>query len=129
MFSKAGCLIEGAKIGFFDGNITHLSQNMKVLKPTLIVCVPRLFQKVQEKVYQSIEESIFKKVVFKIALWLKNIEINKNIVRTDGFWDRFVFKYIREALGGNIRLVLVGAAPVSPDLLNFMRCILGCVVR
>lgn len=51
------------------------------------------------------------------------------VMRTDGFWDRYVFRKIRDTLGGNIRIVFSGSAPLSPTILTFVRCVLGCIVK
>ena len=36
-------------------------------------------------------------------------------------WDRLVFGAIRQKLGGRLRFILSGSAPVSPDVMDFMR--------
>jgi len=102
---------------------------LQLLKPTLIPCVPRLFKKIHDKVYLDIESNVIKKWLLQIAIKLKSKQINQHIVHCDGLWDRLVFNKIRLTMGGNVRLIIVGAAPLSPDLLNFMRCALGCIVR
>lgn len=39
-----------------------------------------------------------------------------------------MFKKVREGMGGNIRLLVVGSAPLAGHVLTFMRCALGCLV-
>lgn len=36
--------------------------------------------------------------------------------------------YMKLAFGGNLRLVLVGSAPLSPKVLDYARCALGCAI-
>ena len=38
------------------------------------------------------------------------------------FWDPLVFKDIRTILGGRLYWMLVGSAPILPDILDFLRC-------
>lgn len=68
------------------------------------------------------------------------------IIRNDTFVDQKVFAKIRERLGGRVKLMItgnistiyyfkcrfcyitLGSAPLSSEVLNFTRCVLGCVV-
>jgi long-subunit acyl-CoA synthetase (AMP-forming) len=40
----------------------------------------------------------------------------------------FVFKKIRQGLGGECKFILTGSAPISPEVLHFMRVVAGCFV-
>lgn len=42
--------------------------------------------------------------------------------------DDLVFKKVRDGLGGRLRLMLTGSAPISNEVLNFIRCAAGCFV-
>lgn len=53
----------------------------------------------------------------------------RGIVRNNSFWDMLVFKKVQEGLGGRLRLMLVGSAPLAENVLTFTRCALGCLVR
>jgi len=124
----AAMFMAGARIGFFGGDIRKLSDDMKVLKPTLIPCVPRLFNRIQDKVYTMVKGNRLKEWLLKKALAAKQREVDAGIFRNNGFWDKLVFKNVRENMGGNLRLVVVGSAPLAPNVLNFMQCALGCLV-
>lgn len=54
--------------------------------------------------------------------------IFRGIVRKNTFWDMLVFKKVQEGMGGNLRLMLVGSAPLAENVLTFVRCALGCLV-
>lgn len=43
-------------------------------------------------------------------------------------WDRFIFSKIQKKLGGRIRLFVVGSAPLAANVLNVVRCALGCII-
>lgn len=62
---------------------------------------------------------------FKI-LWM--FVFHRGIVRKDSIWDKFVFQKIQAGLGGRVRLITTGSAPLSPKVLSFLRCCVGCPV-
>ena len=51
----------------------------------------------------------------------------KGVVRKNSIYD-FAFKTIRESLGGCVKILISGSAPISPDVLHFMRVCAGCFV-
>ena len=53
---------------------------------------------------------------------------HRGIIRNDSFWDRLVLKKVRDSLGGRVRLMVVGSAPMAANVLSFMRAALGCTV-
>ena len=42
--------------------------------------------------------------------------------------DNLIFRKVRNSFGGRLRFMLVGSAPVEPEILNFLRCALSCEV-
>lgn len=48
-------------------------------------------------------------------------------MRNDGIYD-FAFKKIRESLGGCCKMIITGSAPISPEILHFLRVVTGCFV-
>jgi long-chain acyl-CoA synthetase len=53
--------------------------------------------------------------------------MNRGIVRNNSIYD-FIFKQIRESLGGSVKFILTGSAPISPEVLHFLRVVCGCHV-
>lgn len=52
------------------------------------------------------------------------------IVRSTSFFDQVVFKKIREGMGGRVKLMVTGSAPLAENVLNFVRCAFGaCIVE
>ena len=43
-------------------------------------------------------------------------------------WDKLVFKSIQDGMGGRLRLMVVGSAPLAGNVLTFARCALGCLI-
>ncbi|XP_062351982.1 long-chain-fatty-acid--CoA ligase 5 isoform X1 [Cinclus cinclus] len=117
----------GAKVGFFQGDIRLLTDDMKTLKPTLFPVVPRLLNRIYDKI-QSGANSPLKNCLLKFAVFMKMAEIKQGIIRNDSIWDKLVFKAAQEAMGGKVRIMVTGAAPISPSVLTFLRAALGCQI-
>lgn len=50
------------------------------------------------------------------------------VVRQNSLWDRLLFKSVHDSMGGRLRLMVVGSAPLAPSVITFVRCALGCVI-
>ncbi|KAM4623404.1 long-chain-fatty-acid--CoA ligase 5 [Polymixia lowei] len=117
----------GAKVGFFQGDIRLLPDDMKTLQPTIFPVVPRLLNRVYDKV-QSGAKTPFKKWLLNFAVERKYAEVKEGIVRNNSIWDKLIFHKVQESLGGRVRIMVTGAAPISPSVLNFLRASLGCQI-
>ncbi|XP_052655465.1 long-chain-fatty-acid--CoA ligase 5 [Harpia harpyja] len=117
----------GAKVGFFQGDIKLLTDDMKTLKPTLFPVVPRLLNRIYDKI-QSGAKSPVKRCLLNFAVIMKTAEIKQGIIRNDSIWDQLIFKKVQETMGGRVRIMVTGAAPISPSVLTFLRAALGCQI-
>uniref|UniRef100_A0A146V8A4 Long-chain-fatty-acid--CoA ligase n=1 Tax=Fundulus heteroclitus TaxID=8078 RepID=A0A146V8A4_FUNHE len=117
----------GAKVGFFQGDIRLLPDDMKTLQPTIFPAVPRLLNRIYDKV-QSGANSPFKKWLLNFATARKYAEVKDGIVRKNSIWDKLLFNKVQESLGGRVRFMVTGAAPISPSVLSFLRAALGCQI-
>lgn len=55
---QAVMFMTGAKVGFYRGDIKHLSDDIKELRPTVIPVVPRLMNRIYDKVFSLLVFSI-----------------------------------------------------------------------
>ncbi|KAM4526042.1 long-chain-fatty-acid--CoA ligase 5 isoform 2-T2 [Fundulus diaphanus] len=117
----------GAKVGFFQGDVRLLPDDMKTLQPTIFPAVPRLLNRIYDKV-QSGADSPFKKWLLNFATARKYAEVKDGIIRKNSIWDKLVFNKVQESLGGRVRFMVTGAAPISPSVLSFLRAALGCQI-
>uniref|UniRef100_A0A673AX40 Long-chain-fatty-acid--CoA ligase n=1 Tax=Sphaeramia orbicularis TaxID=375764 RepID=A0A673AX40_9TELE len=117
----------GGKVGFFQGDIRLLPDDMKTLQPTIFPVVPRLLNRVYDKV-QSGAKTPFKKWLLNFAVDRKYAEVREGIIRKNSIWDKLIFHKVQESLGGRVRVMVTGAAPISPSVLNFLRASLGCQI-
>ncbi|XP_063045823.1 long-chain-fatty-acid--CoA ligase 1-like isoform X2 [Engraulis encrasicolus] len=118
-------LAHGASIGFFQGDIRLLMDDLAALKPTVFPVVPRLLNRMYDRIHSQASGAI-KKWLLGFASRRKEAEMNSGIMRRDSIWDKLIFKKVQANLGGRVRLMLTGAAPVSATVLTFLRGALGC---
>ncbi|XP_048464802.1 long-chain-fatty-acid--CoA ligase 5 isoform X2 [Rhincodon typus] len=117
----------GSRVGFFQGNIQLLTDDMKTLQPTVFPVVPRLLNRIYDKV-QSGAQTPFKRWLLNLAVRSKEAEISKGIIRNDSVWDKLVFNKVQATMGGRVRIMVTGAAPISSSVLTFLRAALGCQI-
>ncbi|MEM8525116.1 MAG: long-chain fatty acid--CoA ligase [Bacteroidota bacterium] len=116
---------KGASI-YYTGtdNLGGETGDLRSVEPHYFNTVPRLLEKVYEAIYnKGLELSGVKKKLFFWALSLTDdFEYDKTYGGMDGFKrkiaDKLIFSKWREALGGNIKGILTGAAPCPPKILR-----------
>ncbi|KAJ2945572.1 hypothetical protein O0L34_g394 [Tuta absoluta] len=118
----------GGAVGFYSGDIRRLADDLAALKPTMMPAVPRLLNRLYDKAQSEISGSKLKKLLFSMALSAKESEMKRGIIRSDSIWDKLVFRKVREGMGGRLRIMVVGSAPLAGNVLTFARCALGCLI-
>lgn len=110
-------LFSGSAISYAE-DVSKVAYIVKQEKPTIIVGVPRLYEKVYEKVQEAANKSLLRKKIFNLALsYGKN---NKNRTKLlHKIFDHLVYKKVRDSLGGNIRFLVSGAAALNPKIGEF----------
>ncbi len=101
----------GASQCFCDG-LKYIQQNLCEYKPTVIVAVPLILENIHKKIVKNIEKQGKAKLVNtmkKLTSVLEKVNINVK---------RKVFKDVHEALGGNVRLIVYGAASMDKELVK-----------
>lgn len=130
MFDRAcvhACLSVGAAIGFFAGDIMKLKDDLAALKPTIFISVPRLFCRFHDTIQQMFASATGAKgALIRKGLASKREEYRKTGKLDGGVWDSLVFNKVKNVLGGRVRLMLTGSAPISGEVLEFLR-IVFCV--
>ncbi len=107
---------------YFGESIDKLSENLKEVQPTVITAVPRLLEKVYDKIYAKGSEltGIKKKLFF----WAIDLGLRYEPYGANGFWYEFQLKIARklifskwkEGLGGKIELLVSGSAALQTRL-------------
>lgn len=113
-------------IGFFQGDITKLMEDIAVLRPTIFPSVPRLFNRLYDKVHGAVnEKGGISKKLFGMALEVKK-EGLKDGYLTHAIWDSVVFGKVRSRLGGRVKYLVTGSAPLSPEVTAFLKSAFSC---
>uniref|UniRef100_A0A6I8SPM5 Long-chain-fatty-acid--CoA ligase n=1 Tax=Xenopus tropicalis TaxID=8364 RepID=A0A6I8SPM5_XENTR len=126
-FLQSVVYCHGGRIGFFQGDIRLLSDDMKTLRPTIFPVVPRLLNRMYDKIFSQADTSI-KRWILEFAAKRKEAEVRRGVIRNNSLWDRLLFNKVQASLGGRLRMIVTGAAPASPTVLGFLRAALGCQV-
>ncbi len=114
----------------FAESIEKMGENIKEVKPHLMTVVPRLLEKVYDKIYtKGTELSGIKK---KLFFWALDLGFVYKPYGANGFWYGFklgiarklIFKKWQEALGGELQLIVSGSAALQ-NRLNRVFCAAG----
>ena len=118
-------------------SIETVAENLQEVKPTIMVSVPRLFEKIYARVMDNIlaGSSLKKKIFFwalKVGkacgeLTLQKRPIPGSLRRRRNLAHKLVFSKILEKTGGRVRFFVSGGAPLAKDIAEFFYA-LGIVV-
>ncbi len=106
-------LSQGAAVAYAE-NTKTLVQNLKEIKPTMLVSVPRIFEKMFNALWEKVRKG--NKHTREFFVW--------GLKQKKGSWqhfiaDRLIFKKVRKLLGGRLRLTFSGGASLNPKLGKF----------
>ncbi|XP_062988289.1 fatty acid CoA ligase Acsl3 [Elgaria multicarinata webbii] len=130
------CLAHGCRIGYSSPQ-TLSDQSSKIkkgskgdvsaLKPTLMAAVPEIMDRIYKNVMSRVNEmSSFQRNLFILAYNYKMDQLSKGC--STPLCDSFVFRKVRMLLGGKIRVLLCGGAPLSAATQRFMNICFCCPV-
>lgn len=109
---------------YYAESLEKIGDNLKEVKPTVFSTVPRLLEKVYERIIGKGQEltGIKKKLFF----WAVDIGSRYEVNRNQGWWynlqlglaNKLIFKKWREGLGGQVKAIVTGAAACQVRLLR-----------
>ena len=110
-------LIGGIKI-YYAESLETIGDNIKEVKPHVFTAVPRLIEKVYDKIIAggSQKSGIIKKLFFWAVGKAQNFKIgsSRNFIA-----DKLVYSKIRQGLGGNVKVIVSGSAALQERLQKF----------
>ncbi|KAL3840001.1 hypothetical protein ACJIZ3_024592 [Penstemon smallii] len=132
----------GSSIGYGSPlTLTDTSNKIKrgtsgdatVLSPTLMAAVPAILDRVRDGVRKKVDaKGGLSKKLFDLAYARRLSAINGSLFGAWGLerllWDLLVFRKVRAILGGRIRFILSGGAPLSGDTQRFINICLGAPI-
>lgn len=107
---------------YYAESLEAISDNLKEINPHIFVTVPRLLEKVYDKIYaKGADLTGIKKALF---FWALNLGLKFDTSQDQGWWyntqlkwaNKIIFNKWREALGGNVRAIVSGGAALQPRL-------------
>jgi long-chain acyl-CoA synthetase len=121
--------IASGSVTAVDGRIPKIVENLGVVRPTIVAAVPRIFEKVYNKILEGVKAgSPLKQRIFQWAIGVGK-EVSR--VRQGGgvptglleiqyrIADKLVFEKVKERFGGRIRYFISGSAPLSREIAEF----------
>lgn len=118
---------EGACIGFYQGDPKLLLEDVKELRPTIFAGVPRVYSRIYDRVMATVERSGWiKQKVFDTA-FSTQLEYVRHGTR-NSLLDMLVFSKIAAQLGGRVRFMATGAAPMPAHVMEFLKVAFMCPV-
>ena len=107
---------------YFGESIDKIGDNIREVKPNLLTGVPRVLEKVYDRIYaKGTQLTGIKK---KLFFWAVEIGSRYEPYGKNGWWyelqlsiaRKLIFKKWKEALGGNLELIACGSAALQPRL-------------
>jgi len=114
-------------------DVTRVPEALAAVRPAVLPAVPRVYEKVHASTLGEIERA--GGLRRRIGLWALGVGARASRARRDGarvpvllslqerLAERLVFAKVRERLGGRLRVGVSGAAPLSPDVMEFFHAL------
>jgi long-chain acyl-CoA synthetase len=122
-----GHLLIGYNMAYAE-SIEKIRGNLIDIRPTILVSVPRIFEKVYAAIWAQVQSSLVKSKLFKWALGIGEqvgaYKMSGEILPLDLLAQyevakKLVLKNISDAFGGRLRFAISGGAPISKEIVSF----------
>jgi long-chain acyl-CoA synthetase len=115
----------GIKLAFAT-DVAHLQEELLLARPTMVVAVPRVFEKVfnsaQQKAQAEGHGRIFNRSVAVAIRWSEQRAATRRSIITrmeHALFDRLVYRKLRKVFGGQLRFAFSGGGPLGERLTHF----------
>ncbi|GIL73086.1 hypothetical protein Vretimale_4702 [Volvox reticuliferus] len=116
----------GGCVGYWQGDIRKLMDDVGALKPTLFAGVPRVFERVYNGIRDKVASGSFlSRLIFNWAYYRKEYYMKAGYKEciASPISDLLVMNTIKQRLGGRVRVLVSGSAPLSQQIESFMRVV------
>lgn len=112
--------VQGSKVGYARGPINCLIDDIQALRPSIIIAVPRVVNRIAE----TMKAKIAAKPAFVQKLIRKCMQLKTEAIRNNkpnsALLDYLILNKFADALGGRVRILISGGAPILPDICDFI---------
>lgn len=122
-------IYSGSHIAFAE-NVQKVMENVIEIRPTAMVSVPRLFEKIHSRVFESVRQMPkSRQRLFHYAIEIGRQYAHQKYIdkKVDGMlamkyrlFDKLVFRKLRDRFGGKLRFFICGGAPLDKSINEFM---------
>jgi len=122
-------LMSGSEIAFAE-SVDKVVENIVEVRPTAMVSVPRLFEKIYSRIYENAHQlSPLKRRLFHASVAIGRDYVYRKYVKREPVGllgikyrlaDKLVFRKIRDRFGGRLRFFISGGAPLDKTINEFM---------
>jgi long-chain acyl-CoA synthetase len=122
------CMWQAGAITNYAESVDAVSANLLERRPTVVLSVPRLYEKIFAKVLEGAAASPIKKRIFDWSrangeAWVEHVlagkPVSAGLAMKKAIGDRLVFSKLRARTGGRLRYFVSGGAPLSADIAKF----------
>lgn len=113
-------IAHGGRVGYERGPVSMLMDEIQALQPSIMTAVPRILNRIAEVMKKKTEnlpsflQSILKKAMDEKVKCMKENRPQSPIL------DALLFSKFRAALGGKLRLLISGGAPIMLEIFEFL---------
>ncbi|XP_041111619.1 long-chain-fatty-acid--CoA ligase 4-like isoform X3 [Polyodon spathula] len=136
MTAEMSCITYGCRVGYsspqtLSDQSTKIKKGSKgdcsVLRPTLMAAVPEIMDRIFKNVMCKVQEMNYvQRTLFKLGYNYKLEQITRGYDAP--LCNMLLFNKVKALLGGNVRMMLCGGAPLSPATQRFMNICFCCPV-
>lgn len=113
---------------YYAENMGTIVDNIKEVNPNIMTCVPRLLEKIYDKLYASGKKLPYAQKM--IYYWALNLALQYKIEGRSAAYnaklkiaDKLIYKKWREAIGGEWEIVVSGGSAIRPEIASFFSAI------
>jgi len=113
---------------YYAESLGTIAENIKEINPTMMSCVPRLLEKIYDKLYLSGKKlPFFSKIIY---YWAFNMASKFQLEEMGWYYnikyklsEKLIYSKWRAAIGGNFDIVVSGGSAIQPHIASFFSAI------
>jgi len=119
----------GVEIGFYNGDPTRLKDDLQALRPTFFAGVPRVYNRFADLIKANLAKITgAKKKLVDAAFETKLDNLKNKGSYTHALYDKIVMNKMKDVVGGRMKIMITGAAPLSAEIGDFLKCAFCCPI-